>query len=99
MHSAVQDYKNANIVKYFLSQDACKPMLLSVWKRDTPPHGSFLPLDIVNDQVVRIIFAHTHCINLFVVDKSFCCSCSVQVRFHSDLLKNFSKIMLPNNHT
>ena len=61
MHSAVQDPKNVNIVKYFLSQDICKPMLLSVWKRDAPPPGSFLPLDIVQDQKVRINhYGHQH---------------------------------------
>ena len=53
MHSAIQDPENINIVKFFLSQDICKPMLLSAWKRGASS-GSFLPLDLVNNNLVSL---------------------------------------------
>lgn len=53
MHSAIQDPGNINIVKFFLSQDICKHMLLSAWKRGASSK-SVLPLDLVNDKLVRI---------------------------------------------
>ena len=57
MHSAIQDPGNINIVKFFLSQDVCKPMLLSAWKRSASS-GLFLPLDLVNNKLVRIGTVH-----------------------------------------
>lgn len=53
MHIAVQSPENLSIVKYLLSQDICKPMLLSLGKNSQQHKQPMLPLDLAKDQLVR----------------------------------------------
>ena len=53
MHSAVQSPENLNIVKYLLSHDVCKPMLLSLGRNGQQQSSFILPLDLAKEQLVN----------------------------------------------
>ena len=52
IHSAVQSPENLNIVKYLLSHEICKPMLLSLGKDSPQQPQPVLPLDLARKQLV-----------------------------------------------
>lgn len=57
MHSAIQSPDNLNIVRFLLSHDVCKPMLLSLGRGGPrqlqQQNKSFLPLELVKMLLVR----------------------------------------------
>ena len=54
MHSAVQSPENLNIVKFLLSHDLCKPMLLSLGKGGQQQQsGPVQPLTLAKKLLVR----------------------------------------------
>lgn len=59
MHSAVQSPENLNIVKYLLSHDICKPMLLSPGKSGRQHPTPLLPLHLAKEQLVGLKYLYT----------------------------------------
>ncbi len=61
-HSALRSCENVNMVKFFLSQKQCLPLLLSGHKRDASSRP-ILPLDVVTSLVVSCVDCVYACVD------------------------------------